>query len=99
VRLGTATILKLLGEVDGAVKVQAAIIIEVNIQSPVISRCVYDTNFACLHKVIGDRNVLLIRGNFDIVRANRVLVLIGVIQTLNVTKVADVKRSDMVCRG
>lgn len=98
-RFGAATIRELRGEVDGAVKVQAAIIIDIDIQSPEIGRSVNETDFARLDKVVGDRNVFLIRGNLDIMGTNDTLVLVGVIQTLHVIEVADVKCSDMVARS
>jgi len=84
VRLSTTTLRKLFAEINGPVKAQASIIVDINVQRLEISRSVDDTNVSGLHKVVGDDEMLLIRRDFDIVRTNGGLLLIWVIQTLDV---------------
>ena len=88
-----------MAEIDGPVEVQTAILVEINVQRLEVSRCVNDTDVAGLHKVVGDDDVLLVRRDLDVVGTDGGLLLIGVIQTLDVVQVADVKSSDMVCGG
>lgn len=98
-RLSSTTVRELMAEIDGPVEVQTAILVEINVQRLEVSRCVNDTDVAGLHKVVGDDDVLLVRRDLDVVGTDGGLLLIGVIQTLDVVQVADVKSSDMVCGG
>jgi hypothetical protein len=99
VRFGATAILKLLREVNRAVKMETTIVIDINIQGPEIGRGVDDTNFARLHKVVCDGDVLLVRSNLDVVRPNCVLVFIRIIEPLNIIKIANVKSGDVIRRG
>lgn len=89
-RLSTAAIGKLLGEVNRAVERKAAVLLEVDVKRLEVSRGVDDTNVASLDEVVGDDQVLLVGGDLEIVRSDGRLVLIGVIQTLDVVEVADI---------
>lgn len=86
-------------EVNRTVEVQAAVIVEINVQRLEVSRCVDNTNVSGLHKVVGDDDVLLVRRDLNVVGASSGLVLIRVIQTLDVVQIADVKSSDVVGGG
>ena len=88
-----------MAEVNGPVEVQTAILVEINVQRLEVSRRVNDTDVAGLHKVVGDDDMLLVRRDLDVVGTDGGLLLIGVIQTLDVVQVADVKSSDMICGG
>ena len=88
-----------MAEVNGPVEVQTAILVEINVQRLEVSRRVNDTDVAGLHKIVGDDDVLLVRRDLDVVGTDGGLLLIGVIQTLDVVQVADVKSSDMICGG
>lgn len=98
-RLGTTTFRERLVEVNGPVEVQAAVVVEINVQRPEVSRGVENTNISGLHKVVGDDEVLLVRRDLDIVRANTWLNLVRVIQTLDVVQIADVKGGNVVGGG
>jgi hypothetical protein len=54
------------------------------------------TYISSLNKVSSDEEVLLIRRDLDVVRSNDGLLLIGIIKTLDVIKVRDVKSGDVV---
>ena len=99
VRLRATTVGKLLGEVDGAVEAERAIIVNVNVQRLEVSRSVDDANVAGLHEVIGYHYVLLVRSDLDVVRTNGRLVLIGVVKTLDVVQVGNIEGSDVVGGG
>jgi len=99
VRLRATAVGKLLGEVDGAVEAERAIIVNVNVQRLEVSRSVDDANVAGLHEVIGDHYVLLVRSDLDVVRTNGRLVLIGVVKTFDVVQVGDIEGSDVVGGG
>lgn len=90
VRLSTTTVREFLAEVNGTVEAQAAIVIDIDVKSLEVSRSIDDAYLAGLHKVIGDNEMLLIRGDLDIVRTHGWLILIGVVQALYVVQVADI---------
>lgn len=83
-RLSTATVRELLAEINSPVEAQASIIVDINVKRIEVSRRVDDTNLSSLHEVVGDDKVLLVRRDFDVVRANCGLLLIGVIETLDI---------------
>lgn len=98
-RLRATTVGELLGEVDGAVEAERAVIVNVNVQRLEVSGRVDDTDVAGLHEVVGDHDVLLVRSNLDVVRTNGRLVLIGVVKALDVVQVRDIEGSDVVGGG
>lgn len=98
-RLGSTTSRELLAKVNGAVEVETAIVVDVDVQGLEVSRSIDVPDLPGLHEVIRDDNVLLVRCDLDVVRANRWLLFVGVIQALDVVQVADVKSRDVVCRG
>jgi hypothetical protein len=79
VRLTAATVRKFLAKIDGAVEVETAIIVDVDVLRMEIGRGVDNTDLTGLYEVIGDSDVLLIRSDLDVVRANKRLDLIRVI--------------------
>jgi hypothetical protein len=99
VRLRTTTIGKLLGEIDGAIKPERAILIDINVQCLEVCRSVDDTNVAGLHKVIGDNDVLLVGSDLDVVRPDGRLIFIGVVEALDVVQVGDVESGNVVGGG
>lgn len=98
-RLSTTAILELLAEINRPVEVQAAIVVEVDIQCLEVSRRVDNSNVSGLDKVVGDDKMPLVRRDLDIVRANGGLVLVWVIQALDVVQVANVEGSNVVGSG
>lgn len=98
-RLSTTTFRERLVEVNRPVEVQAAVVVEINVQRPEVSRRVENTDISGLHKVVGDDEVLLVRRDLDVVRANTWLNLVRVIQTLDVVQIADVKGGNVVGGG
>lgn len=54
------------------------------------------TYIASLYEVAGDQKVLLVGRDLDVVGSNNGLSLLGVIETLDVVQVGDVKSSDVV---
>jgi hypothetical protein len=99
VRLGSSTVGKLPGKVDGAVEAQGTVGKDVNVESLEISWGVDDANVTSLNKVISDDNVLLIRSDLDVVRAEGGLSLVGVVKTDDIVEVADVESGDVVTEG
>ena len=97
--LSTSTVGKFIGEIDEAVEGKASVVINVNVLSLEISRCVDDPNFTSLNKVIGDNHVLLVRSDLDVVGPDDRMHLIRVIKTLHVVQVTDVKGSNVVGSG
>lgn len=83
-------------EVDAAVEAQAAVRENIDPLRLEVGRRVNDTNAARLHEVVGDKQVLLIRADLDVVGSDDALVLIRVIETLDVVQVTDVERSNVV---
>lgn len=57
------------------------------------------THITTLHEVSGDKQVLLIRADLDVVRSNDWLRLVGVIQSLDVVQVGDVECCNMVAQS
>lgn len=96
VRLRATAVGELLGEVDGAVEAERAVIVNVNVQRLEVGGSVDDTDVAGLDKVVGDNNVLLIRSDLDVVRTNGRLILIRVVKALDVVQVGDIEGSDVV---
>ena len=96
VRLGTTSVLEVIGKVDGPVEAQAAVIQNVDVQGLEIGGGVDQSNVAGLQEVVGDDDVLLIRCDLDEVRADRRLVHVRIIQTLRVAGVGDVEGGDVV---
>lgn len=92
----TATISKLLREVNGAVELKAAIVQNIKVESFEICWNIDNTNIAGLDKVIGDEKMLLIRRHLYVVRADCWLVLIRIIEALNIVQVADIEGGNVV---
>ena len=99
VRLGSTTVRELVAEINGPVEVQTAVFVDIDVQRLEVSRRVNDTDVAGLHKIVGDDDMLLVRSDLNVVGTDGGLLLIGVIQTLDVVQVANVKSSDVVCGG
>ena len=99
VRLRATAVGKLLGEVDGAVEAERAIIVNVNVQRLEVSRSVDDANVAGLHEVVGDDDVLLVGSDLDVVGPNGGLILIRVVEALDVVRVGDIEGSNVVGGG
>lgn len=57
------------------------------------------TYIASLDKVASDQKVLLVGRDLDVVGSNDGLSLLGVVKTLDVVQVGDVKSSDVVSEG
>lgn len=98
-RLGSSTVGKLAGKVDGAVEAQGTIGKDVNVECLEVSWSVDNANVTSLDKVVGDDNVLLIGGDLDVVRAEGGLDLIGIIEANDIVEVADVEGGNVVGKG
>ena len=98
-RLRATAVGELLGEVDGAVEAERAVIVNVNVQRLEVCGSIDDTDVTSLHEVIRDDDVLLVGGDLDVVRTNGRLVLIGVVKALDVVQVRDIEGSDVVGGG
>lgn len=64
-----------------------------------VTMSVYNTNLASLGKVVGNKKVLLVGTDLEIVGSNDALIFIGVVETLDVVEIRDVERSDVVADG
>jgi hypothetical protein len=92
---------KLLLKINRAIEMQTSIRVDINIQRAIISWCVDESDVTGLHKVIGDNDVFLIRDDLDVVWSNGWLCDGGVVETLDVGEVADIKGGDVIvcCEG
>lgn len=95
-RLGTTTVGKVDWQVDGAVEVEGAVFVDVDVQSLEIGGRVNDADVTGLDEVIGDDDVLLIGSDLDVMGADGGLDSVGVVETLDVVQIGDVERSDVV---
>ena len=86
-RLSTAPVLELFGEVDASAEVQGAIIIDVDIQRFVVGGRVDQSNVASLQEVVCDDYMLLIGGDLDVMGPNCRLILIRIVKTLDVVQI------------
>jgi hypothetical protein len=100
-RLRPAPVRKLLLEINSPIKMQTSIRIDINIQRLEICRRIDETNIASLDEVVCDDDVLLVGRDLDVVGTDGGLDCGGVIETLDITEVGDVERSDVVvgCEG
>ena len=98
-RLRAPTVRKSGLKINAAIKMQGAIGIDVDVEAPVVGGGVDVADVAGLHKVVGHHNVFLVRGDFDVMRAQRRLLLVGVVEALWVVEIGDVERGDVIgCR-
>lgn len=86
------------GEIDRAVEVQGTVRVDVDVQRLVVGRGVDQANVAGLQKVVGNEEVLLVRSDFDVMRANGRLILVRVVEALGAIQVRDVECGDVVAR-
>lgn len=98
VRLGSAAICVGAGEVDSAVKVQGTVRQDVNVQRLEVGRGVDQADVARLDEVVGDDDVLLVRSDLDVVRTDRRLHLVWIVEALGVVEVGDVESCNVVGR-
>lgn len=96
-RLSSSAISKLALEVNAAVEAEGPVWQQINVQSLVIRRSIDDPNVTCLYEVVGHDKMLLIRRDFNVMRTDRWLILVGVVEALHVFEVADIERCDVVC--
>jgi hypothetical protein len=85
-------------EINRAVEAQASIGQDINPLRLEVRRRVHDANIASLHEVVRDEQVLLIRRDLEVVRADDTLVLIGIVETLDVLEVGDIESGDVVAQ-
>lgn len=98
-RLRATTVGELSGKVDEAIEAERAVLLDVNVQRLEVGRGVDDTNITSLYEVVGDNDMLLIRGDLDVVRSNGRLVLIRIVKALDVAQIGNVESSDVVSGG
>lgn len=84
-------------EIDGAAEMQTSIGVEVDVERFEVGGGVDDADVARLDEVIGHDEVFLVRGDFDVVRADGGLDFVGVVEAFDVGEVGDVERGDVVC--
>lgn len=100
-RLSATAVAESTREIDRAVEMQRAVGLDVDVLSLEVGRGIDKADVARLHKVVGDDDVFLIGGDFDVMRADDGLVFVGVVEALDVVEVGDVERGDVVggCEG
>lgn len=86
-------------KINGAIKAQTPIRIDINIQSLEICWGINESDISSLDKVIGDDDVFLIGGHFDVVGADGGLDFVGVVEAFDIIEVADVEGGDVVGGG
>lgn len=97
--LATTAVSKVPGELDGAVEVEAAVVIDVNVQGLEVGGGVDETDLAGLDEVVGDDDVLLVGSDLDVVGSDSRLVLVRVVKALDVVEIADVEGGNVVRRS
>jgi hypothetical protein len=92
---------ELLLKIDAAIEVQAAIRVDVNVQGSEISWRVDESDIASLHEIVGDDDVLLVRGDLDVVGSDGRLDRVWIVETDDVVQVRDVESGDVIggCQG
>lgn len=83
-------------EVDGAVEVQRPVGVDVDVQTLVVGGCIDEADVARLQEVVGDDDVFLVRGHFDVVGADGRLDFGRVVEAFDVGEVRDVEGGDVV---
>lgn len=96
VRLGAAAVRELAREVYAPVEAQRPIVEDVDVQGLVVGRGVDQADLARLHEVVRHHDVPLVRRDLDVVRPDRGLVLVRVVEPLHVVQVRDVESRDVV---
>jgi hypothetical protein len=99
VRSTSSTVGEWSGEVNGPVEVKGSIRVDVNVLDLVVRGSVDQTNLLLLKEVISDDNVLLIRSNLDVMRADDWLLGVRVIKALRGAQVRDVESEHVVVSG
>lgn len=97
--LSSTTGLVEVGEVDGAVEAQGAVVLDVDVEGLEVSRGVDEADLAGLDEVVGDDEVLLVGGDLEVVGADGGLDDVGVVEALDVVEVGDVEGGDVVSGG
>ena len=96
VRLRTTILWEGTFKVDGAIEVEASIIVDVNIQRLEVSWSIDKAYASGLNEVICDNDMLLVGSDLDVMWPNRRLNLIRVVKTLDIVEVGDVEGSNVV---
>ncbi len=96
-RFSTSAIAERRHEIDRAVEMQGSIRIDIDVEGFEVRRGVDKADLPCLHKVVGDDDVFLVRGHFDVMRADRRLLLVGIVEAFGVFQVGDVQGSYVIC--
>lgn len=97
--LSSTTSLVEVGEVDGAVEVQGAVVLDIDVEGLEVGGGVDDADLAGLDEVVGDDEVLLVGGDLEVVGADGGLGDVGVVKALDVVEVGDVEGGDVVSGG
>lgn len=77
--LGATTVREGAREINRAVEMERAVRVDVDVKSLKVSRGVDETDITSLHKVVGDDDVFLVRGDFDVVGTDGGLVFVRVV--------------------
>lgn len=83
-------------EINGSVKVKAAIRVDVNVQRLEVSWSVDDPNVTRLDEVVCYHDVFLVWGDFDVMGANGRLNFVRVVETFGIFQVGYVEGGDVV---
>ena len=88
-------------KLDEAIKLEPAVGQDVDPLALEVGGGVDDADVAALDEVVGHEQVLAVRADLDVVRADDALVRVRVVQALDVVEVGDVERGDVVggCEG
>lgn len=97
-RFPPTAIRKLLSKIDASAKVKATIRIDINVQRFEICWGIDNSNVPSLDEIVCYNDVFLVWSDFDIMRSNRRLNFVGVVETFGIVDVRYVESSDMVRR-
>ena len=86
-------------EIDGAVEVERAVGLQIDVQRFEVCGRVDEPDVFGLQEVVGHDEVLLVGSDFDVMWAYGRLDLVGIVEAFDILEVGDVKGGDVVgCR-
>lgn len=97
--LSTAAVREFSWEIDGAVKVETTIVVDVDVEGLERAGGIDQSNLTSLDEVVCHNEMLLVWCHFDVVWTEGWLIFIRVIKTLDVVEIGQVQGRDMVGGG
>lgn len=96
VRLSSSPVAVLLIEVDGAVEVERAVLLNIDPLRLEVGGRIDDGDGTRLQEIVGDQEMLLIWSDLDVVWSDNALALVGVVETFDVVEVGDIQGRNVI---